>query len=293
MNSSPPAHSSSTAQSLSFAAEEGITLIADAWGDPAHPPVLFLHGGGQTRHSWGGAARALAGQGWYAVTMDLRGHGESGWSPGGRYGMDHFVGDLRLVVPHFSRPPVLVGASLGGVAALIGAGESAEGFCSALVLVDIAPRVEPAGVARINAFMAANPDGFASLEEAADAVAAYRRYRERPKDISGLRKNLRLKENGRYYWHWDPSFLARGRAKPLEREARLRKAAENLRVPALLVRGENSDVVSEEGVKEFLKIVPHAEFADVSGAGHMVAGDRNDVFTSAVTAFLERIRETA
>jgi len=52
-------------------------------------------------------------------------------------------------------------------------------------------------------------------------------------------------------------------------------------------------VVSEEGVKEFLKIVPHAEFADVSGAGHMVAGDRNDVFTSAVTAFLERIRETA
>ncbi len=283
---------------LSFQGEEEIALAADAWGDPAGAPVLFLHGGGQTRHSWGGAARALAGRGYRTISLDLRGHGDSGWSPSGSYQMDDFVGDLRHVREqmgrekmgreNITRPPVLVGASLGGVAALVGAGEGAADFCSALVLVDIAPRVEPEGVARIGEFMRANPDGFASLEDAADAVAAYRRHRQRPKDISGLHKNLRLKENGRYYWHWDPAFLAQRGQRTPHREDRLRDAARALRVPTLLVRGKNSDVVSEDGAREFMELTPHAEFADVSGAGHMVAGDKNDAFSNAVMEFLAR-----
>lgn len=275
-------------QPITFISAEGFSLRADAWGDPSHPPALFMHGGGQTRHSWGGAAAALATQGWYAVSLDLRGHGDSGWSPSGSYVIDDFVGDLRRVVEDFTQPPVLVGASLGGVTALVGAGEAGEGFCSAVVLVDIAPKVEPEGVARIRAFMAANPDGFASLAEAADAVAAYRRHRERPKDVSGLKKNLRLKENGRYYWHWDPAFMKRDLTGLRDREERLRGAARGLDMPSLLVRGGSSDVVSGQGVKEFLQLAPRAEFADVSGAGHMVAGDKNDAFNGAVEAFLQR-----
>jgi pimeloyl-ACP methyl ester carboxylesterase len=69
---------------------------------------------------------------------------------------------------------------------------------------------------------------------------------------------------------------------------RLERAAATLRVPVLLVRGRMSDIVSEEGARAFLAIVPHAEFVDVSDAGHMVAGDRNDVFTDAVARFLLR-----
>ncbi|MCZ6627425.1 MAG: alpha/beta hydrolase [SAR324 cluster bacterium] len=278
-------------ETLSIPIDEGFALAADAWGDPAAAPVLFLHGGGQTHHSWGGAARILAGRGYRTMTIDLRGHGESGWSPSGNYGIDAFVDDLKLVRGTLSAPPVLVGASLGGVAALLAAGEGEPEFCKALVLVDIAPRVEPRGVARIGEFMRANPDGFASLEEAADAVATYRRHRSRPKDISGLHKNLRLRENGRYYWHWDPSFLAQRGNRTPHREERLRDAAAALRVPTLLVRGKNSDVVSEQGVHEFLQLVPHGEYVDVSGAGHMVAGDRNDVFGDAVLAFLEKQEE--
>jgi pimeloyl-ACP methyl ester carboxylesterase len=284
---SPP----SDATTVSYPVDEGISLAADCWGDVSHPPVLFMHGGGQTRHSWGGAAHALAKRGWYAVSLDLRGHGESGWSGEGCYSLDCFVADLERVRAGFDRPPVLVGASLGGITALVGAGEGARDFCAALVLVDIAPRFEPEGVERIRAFMRANPQGFASLEEAADAVAAYRRHRERPKDYSGLLKNLRLREDGRYYWHWDPRLLeVDGRNDPAHM-ARLAAASRNLSVPALLVRGGESDVVSQDGAREFLELVPHAEFVDVSGAGHMVAGDRNDRFTEAVVGFLSRRRE--
>lgn len=275
---------------LTFPTPEGFSLVATPRGDPADPPVLFLHGGGQTRHSWGGAAERLAAEGWYTLCLDQRGHGESGWSPGGRYSIDDFAGDINLVAGTLAKPPVLVGASLGGLAAMLAAGESEPGAYRALVLVDIAPRPEMEGVNRIRDFMRANPEGFASLEEAADAVAAYRRHRERPKDVSGLHKNLRLKEDGRYYWHWDPRFLSHHTEPTRKRVARFRAAVAALRVPALLVRGAQSDVVSEEGAREFLELVPHGKFVDVSNAGHMVAGDKNDAFTNAVVDFLAGLK---
>ncbi|MBW2361886.1 MAG: alpha/beta hydrolase, partial [Deltaproteobacteria bacterium] len=135
-----------------------------------------------------------------------------------------------------------------------------------------------------------------------DSVARYRRHRSRPSDLSGLRKNLRLGEDGRWRWHWDPAFLqgARGRhlaAEGVELEEAerftngkaLMDAASNLSCPVLLVRGKASDVVSSAGADEFLAAVPHARFADVAGAGHMVAGDRNDAFNDAVLGFLRDV----
>ncbi|AQA21791.1 peroxidase (Non-heme peroxidase), BpoB, alpha/beta hydrolase family [Rhodococcus sp. MTM3W5.2] len=79
-----------------------------------------------------------------------------------------------------------------------------------LVLVDITPKVEPEGVRRIADFMRGNPDGFASLDEVADAVAAYQPHRTRPSNIDGLRRNVRERSNGRLYWHWDPAFARPG-----------------------------------------------------------------------------------
>ena len=246
------------------------------------------------------------------MALDLRGHGESDWAKGGRYLPEDFVGDLKSVIDVLGRPPVLVGASLGGMTGLLAEGESPEPLLAGLVLVDVAPRIEYRGVARIIDFMLAQPEGFASLEEAADAVAAYRRHRGRPKDLSGLRKNLRLGEDGRWRWHWDPAFIGRdrmpdpdelrrlamGEIAPEGGEApgrpgarfnnpeRLLAAAARLTVPTLLVRGRESDVVSERGVDEFLATAAHADFVDVSDAGHMVAGDRNDAFNQAVLDFL-------
>jgi pimeloyl-ACP methyl ester carboxylesterase len=286
-------------QKTELTGRDGNRLVADVAGDPAGHPVVLLHGGGQTRHAWGTTLATLASNGWHAYTMDLRGHGESDWVEDGDYSIDAFSGDVATVARSFATPPVLVGASLGGLSSLVAIGEASPDdgpLAAGLVLVDVAPRVEPAGVDRIKDFMNGAPDGFATLEQAADAVAAYNPHRPRPNDLSGLRKNLRQRKDGRWVWHWDPRFI-RGplgsddeTRSSMLRPDRLQQAARNLTVPTLLVRGRMSDLLSEQGAKELLELVPHAEFADVAGAGHMVAGDRNDSFNDAVVSFLERVR---
>jgi pimeloyl-ACP methyl ester carboxylesterase len=273
----------------------GLELAADAYGPDDGPPVLLFPGGGQTRHSWDGTARLLGNKGWRATTVDLRGHGDSDWAPDGDYSLDAFAADVRDVARATGRrPPALVGASLGGISSLIAIAEDGQAadrsVASALVLVDVAPRLEPEGVARIGAFMLGHLDGFASLEDVADAVAAYNPHRPRPSDLSGLRKNVRQREDGRWYWHWDPRFMTPGRIdepRSIRNEDRLERAAQALTLPVLLVRGRQSDVLSEAGARNLQVLVPHARFVDVAGAGHMVAGDRNDVFNDAVVAFLE------
>lgn len=276
---------------VSFRMPDGLYVRGDEWGDPADPPVLFAHGGGQTRHAWGKAASVLAGEGWRAIAVDARGHGESDWSEAGDYDLERFAADLREIASQLGTPPALVGASLGGLSALIAQGEAEHPVFSAIVLVDITPETDPAGVDRIRGFMAANADeGFASLDEAADAISAYLPHRKRPKDHSGLAKNLRLRPDGRYRWHWDPKFLHRAPNSTARSPERLNEATRNVRVPLLLVRGRASEVVGEQQVKAFLDAAPHAEYVDVSDAGHMVAGDRNDAFNEAVIGFLRRLR---
>jgi len=279
---------------VAFAASGGLRLVGDGHGDPTAPPVVLLAGGGQTRHAWGGTAAALARRGWYAITVDQRGHGESDWAADGDYVLDRFADDLRAVCAQLPAPPAVVGASLGGMAALLALGESPAAGARAIVLVDIAPRVQLAGVDRIITFMNAHPDGFASLEEAGDAVAAYLHHRPRPKDTNGLKKNLRLGPDGRWRWHWDPRFMNRSRgANGGMTYERLEDAARHLGVPTMLVRGRMSDVVSEDDARAFLALAPSARYADVSGAGHMVAGDRNDRFTEAVVGFLAEVHRVA
>lgn len=267
----------------------GVRLAGERWdGDPAGPVVLLLHGGGQTRHSWKRTAERLALSGRTAVALDARGHGESDWHPSQDYSLDAFVGDLTAAAT-LERPLVLVGASLGGITALIATGEH-PGIACGLVLVDVVVRVEPAGVARIRDFMTAAPQGFASLEEVADAIAAYNPVRHRPRSLDGLRKNVRQHSDGRWYWHWDPAFMhiddePQRRINP----ARLRAAASHVSNPTLLVRGVQSDVVSDAGLADMLKLIPHAQTVDVQAAGHMVAGDDNDVFADRLDAFLIQI----
>ena len=274
-------------QTLQFNMPDGVVIIADAYGDISNPPVLLAHGGGQTRHSWSKTAHTLAKKGWYAVAYDHRGHGDSGWSPDRIYSLDKFAQDQKTIAQQLTKPPVLVGASLGGLAALLAQGESVENVLSAVILVDITPRMNQAGAMNIIGFMSERmSEGFASFDEAADIIAT---YTGRPKrdDNSGLAKNLRLRD-GRYYWHWDPEFLTLAHDQ-ITVPTRLVDATRNIKKPILLVRGRESDLVTEEIAQEFLQLVPHAEYVDVENARHMVAGDRNDIFTQAVIAFIERL----
>jgi pimeloyl-ACP methyl ester carboxylesterase len=262
-------------------------LAGDTWGQPGGPAVVLLHGGGQTRHAWGNTGERLGRAGYFALAYDARGHGDSDWSADGDYSLDALGADLRCVLAATGiERPALIGASLGGATSLVAIGEQ-QIHARALILVDIVPYTEAAGVERIRAFMGQNPEGFASLDEVADAIGRYRPSQSRPRNLQGLAKNVRLGDDGRYRWHWDPQFLSR-RLDPDERHARLGACARNLTAPTLLVRGGSSDVVSETGVREFLELCPHAEYINVAQAGHMVAGDRNDVFGEAALQFLKR-----
>lgn len=276
---------------LTFRADDGTRLAASSWGSSRSPTVLLVHGAGQTRHAWRDTARRIAEFGWHAVAVDLRGHGDSDWSRDGRYEIESFVGDLRSVADQLGSP-VLVGASLGGTIALVAVGESDRRFATALVLVDIVTRPNPTGAERVRTFMRSGLAGFASLEEAADAVATYLPSRERPTDLSGLRKNLRQRDDGRWVWHWDPAFLIpvderSGQPTRLRVSAqRLDQAAERVSIPTFLVRGGASDVVTDDGEAHLLKLIPAARSVVVPAAGHMVAGDQNDRFADAVLEFL-------
>lgn len=279
--------STHTLRGAALAGSRGVSLAADIGGGAGQASVILLHGGGQTRHSWGKAASDLAGAGYHVISLDLRGHGDSDWAPDADYTLEAFVGDLRAVIETLDQAPVIIGASLGGATALVAVGEAEVELARALVLVDVVPRMSRGGVEQIRAFMQGNLGGFASVQEAADAVARYLPNRPRPSSSEGLLKNLREGEDGRLYWHWDPAFqVGDRRIDASVMTARMEAAARRVQVPTLLVRGKQSDVVSREGASELLALMPHAACVDVEGAGHMVAGDRNDIFNSAILAFL-------
>lgn len=265
-----------------------VDLIADATGPADGPIILFLHGSGQTRQSWGKAVMQAGRRGYRAISIDLRGHGDSDWSPDERYDMQVFADDLRAILASLPAPPIIVGASLGGLVAMIVAA-SAPDSIRALILVDITAKVDMDGANEVIAFMGAGTDGFASLEDAAAAVAAYLPHREKPASTAGLARNLRLR-GARYYWHWDPAFMRMGTDPNAHVDGPnlLERAARGLTIPTLLIRGGRSRIVTDEGAREFLAMVPQADYVHIDGAHHMVAGDANDAFNDAVFAFADR-----
>jgi len=269
-----------------FRGANDIVLAADAFGRVQDPCIILLPGGGQTRFAWRQSAEAFAQSGYYVLSFDLRGHGDSGWAGNGDYSIDAFAGDVVCIARQAPADAVFVGASIGGIAALIAAGESREPFARALVLIDVVPRMPEAGLDRIRAFMSAGAGGFAGLEEAAALVRAYLPDRPR-RSGRGLRNNLRTGKDGRLYWHWDPAFHAgskqRAEAGML---SRMEAATRGIGVPVMLVCGERSEVVDEQAIAHLLRLLPDAKSVRVAGAGHMVAGDRNDAFGTAVLDFL-------
>lgn len=279
--------------------EGGLRLAADAYGPADGPPALLLHGLGQSRQSWGAAAQHLGAQGWRAYTVDLRGHGDSDRPLASAYAHTDVAGDVVALCAAVGPRPLVIGASMGGAAALFAQGGRDEQLFRGLVLVDITPDVDMDGGRRIIAFMTDNPDGYASLEAAADAIGAYRGGRGRPSP-AGLSRVLRQGDDGRWRWHWDPRILdvrktwlhdpAAADAYAATMRAGMVAGAQRLSAPCLLVRGGSSDVVTVEAARKLLELIPHAQFVDVADAGHMVAGDRNDVFSATVTDFAAPLR---
>jgi len=299
MKTSPAPMAGGETESLYFRIN-GNRLVGNVYGT-GPKTCLFLHGGGQTRHSWRSTARDLgagkASEGTRSIIVDQRGHGDSDWADDGGYAFTDYAADIQALAEsirdRFQTGTIAIGASLGGLASLM-AEVSRPGTLDALVLVDVVPWMEPSGVDKIQGFMGQkSAEGFATLDEAADAISAYLPHRPRPKSLEGLRKNLRLGEDGRYRWHWDPRFLSGPRSINTGRGDLSKNIAEkldSLSCPVLLVRGARSELITEAAAQRFLDHVPHAQYADVSDAGHMVAGDNNDIFSKVVLEFVENLK---
>lgn len=272
-----------------FLTRDGITLVGDVGGHQGAPAVVLLHGGGQTRHSWAQSMDRLVERGYFVVNYDARGHGESEWSPTGDYSIQALASDLRAIRDSLHGPVGFVGASMGGMTSFYAVGSSEPPAAQVLVMVDIVLRAASEGVEKIRRFMTRHRDGFADLEEAVEAVIAYNPERPRPRDPSGLRRNLREGPGGRLYWHWDPRLLEMSpSSEPPSRLDALIDVGKRVAIPTLVVRGEHSDIVDDQGIAEMMALVPQTEVYEVPGAGHMVAGDRNDTFSAGVIAFLDR-----
>ena len=272
-----------------FERPDGVVLAIETFG-ASGTPIVFAHGFGQTRQSWAATAAALAEHGHRAVTYDARGHGDSDWRGSAPYTWEQMRDDLDAIARSLPSRPVLVGASMGGLVGLAAEGAYAPLF-RALVLVDVTPRWETRGVDRILNFMRAHPEGFESLDAAAEAIAAYLPHRRERKSPDRLRGLLADHGDGRLRWHWDPRLvdeLARGSEsyQPL-----LLDAARRVRIPTLLISGGASDVVSHDTIDEFLALVPHARHVRVADATHMIVGDDNAAFTRHVVKFLEDVED--
>jgi len=285
VNSSPLPPSPQLA-SFAWTGANGVRLAASATGPLGAPTsALFAHGFGQTRFAWTRTMQALGQAGFGSAAWDLRGHGESERNPATkRYAVEQFIDDALAVRSTLAAPPVLVGASMGGLVGLLAQARGAD--FAGLVLVDVTPKWEMAGMQRILAFMGAHPEGFNDHAHAAREIAAYLPHRREPKTPTELAHLLVRGADGRLRWHWDPRLLD-DLADSAKHQDELVEAARGIDIPVLLVSGGRSDLVSRETADHFLELVPHAQHVHLPQATHMVAGDDNDAFSRAVIDFIQ------
>ena len=290
-------HISSTPASLtqprSLSGAGNICLAATAFPTPSllqtDSPVLFAHGFGQTRGAWLRTGMALAAEGYAGLSYDARGHGESDRNAADEsYVGEQFTDDLIILAGEQAQPPILVGASMGGLFAML-AESRWPGLFRAMVLVDITPRWEQAGLQRILAFMTAFPDGFDSLDHAGDVIAAYQPQRRKRKSAEELRELLREGPDQRWRWHWDARLIDDLVRDSARHQDDIANAARTLACPVLLISGGRSDLVSANTVEEFQSLVPHARHVHLPHATHMLAGDDNDTFTHTVLQYLAEL----
>ena len=269
---------------VEYKTPDGLTLRGDVGGTPGAPTLVMIHGGGQTRNSWSRAMKHLIEKGYYVVNYDARGHGDSDWAPNGEYNVITMGSDLRAVLATISGPVAIIGASMSGLSAFYAIGVAERPIANALVLADIVISPAEEGTARTRAFMLAHQDGFATLEEAAEAIASYTGHK-RSGNLEGLRRNLRLRDNGRLYWHWDARLLDMDLP---ARRVLMHEVAPKVTLPVMLVRGGKSVVTNDANVAEMKQFVPQLEVQVIPNAGHMITGDDNETFAVGIDDFLRR-----
>lgn len=266
---------------------EGLRLHYLDWGNEHLPALILLHGFAQQAHSWDFAALALRDR-YHVVAVSLRGHGDSDWSPDGRYlpydqlrDLDRLVDDLQI------RSYAVCGLSLGGRVALLHGLSHPPGLRS-LIVVDVGPEVTRAGTGRIRAFVE-RKTVWDSFEAMAEDVAHYTRRRRPIEQVRGsLHHAARELPDGRWTWKYDPKLRQRLASGPPPATPSLWERLHSLTCPTLLVRGGESDILAADVADRMRRTIPDCEYAEIPGAGHLVPGDNPVAFIEVVRPFLER-----
>jgi non-heme chloroperoxidase len=254
------------------------------WGSTDKPPLVLLHGMGQTCHTWDFFAEAMSPH-FHVMAFDQRGHGDSDWAHDRDYSRTAMVGDVAAFTHALGLERfLLAGMSMGGMNSICFAAEHAQRV-EALIVVDIGPRIEKEGVRHIRDFMS-NHREFVDLDEAAAIIHRFnpRRPLEAVRNFTCV-YNLKQLPSGRWTWKYDSYFSDAHRVPDARMHDQLAEAARRVRCPTLLVKGAESDVFSLEGAREFQTLIPDAEFSLVPGAGHSVMGDNPAGFETAVRQF--------
>ena len=255
------------------------------WGNDGLRPILFLHGGALTAHTWDLCCLALRDE-FHCLALDQRGHGDTDWAPDADYSIAAQREDVRgfvdkLGLDHF----VLAGMSMGAINALAFAIHYPEKL-SHLVIIDAGPEIRRPGSRRIRDFVngGANPE---SLDAIIARALAFNPRRD-PKILRrSLMHNLRQQTDGNWVWKYD-----RKRFQQMDRDAHTaerRALAESLAkvtCPTLVVRGAESDVFHEEDAERLAQRLPDGRYVTIPRAGHTVQGDNPKDLAGALREFL-------
>jgi esterase len=255
------------------------------WGTRGKRPILFLHGGGLTAHTWDLVCLALRPD-YRCLALDLRGHGDSEWSPEMDYSIEAHRGDVEALIDHLGLEGLtLVGMSLGGLTALAYAGRQAARLTS-LVIIDVGPEARQEGARRIAEFIAA-PAEFDSIEEVIERALSFNARRDPKLLRRSLQHNLRQLPNGKLTWKHDRRHRAKFDA---EEWARRREGLwddiPRITCPTLVVRGARSDVFHDEDAEKLVAALPQGSWVRVEDAGHTVQGDNPRALVAELRRFL-------
>jgi pimeloyl-ACP methyl ester carboxylesterase len=255
------------------------------WGEPTTPPLVMLHGITGHARTWDDEARLLA-ERFHVLALDQRGHGDSDPAPDGDYSDDALLGDLTAFADALGLARLsIVALSLGGRVAINFAGRH-PARVERLVVVDIGPEIAPAGRARVGTIMATAPERFATLDE----VVAHMRLNAPLYTEALLRHRaqhaVRPLPDGGFTWKYDRALREAIRQGRLRVPADLWPQWRALACPTLLVRGAQSDVLSDETAKRMVDEQPAARLVVVPGAGHTVPGDQPAAFQALLRDFL-------
>jgi pimeloyl-ACP methyl ester carboxylesterase len=256
-------------------ANDGVPIVVRTWGHPSARPLLFVHGSGQTAHTWDLVARAL-GDDFYCLAPHLRGHGRSGWSPAAAYSVQDHARDLGRALASWlpERQTVVVGFSLGAMAALRLTASPLDSIAG-LALIDMTPHMlsgdrRPSNphASRLGDNLRQAPP-FSSIDEFVTLALARNPGRDADLLRTTIRTNLRRTPDGRWTWAYDPATLA---SLPTTADALWADAA-TVRCPVLVVHGSHSPLVSADNVREFTHSFADPAVLEVVDAGHNIPGD--------------------